>query len=1646
MSHRNKRRQELDPTASDPEDLDWGQESPLRPQKRRSKPSSSAKRRPNKRQRREYHDSDDDIVDDEDEINDDSFGSEASEEDIPINPNTGRSVRRAAQKNIKYEEPSDDEIEEATPEDDDDPAPTPKGKARPRKSLIIKIPMKRNIPPRATRARTGSRSLARGTTPEITGARRSSRLSHDQEEPILALTDSGKHTVVIRPGTRSPEPQSARHTRGGKGMKTLPSAIMEASQENSGPSMEHQDTPGPLDDIIDDIIADNAQVQASEPGSRAGSETQVQVDEDVQMDAVIQESDHEGEAEDTDEGPVTRGGRNLRSRTKAEQPPPSSRSTRRRKNGVDESSDFEPTAEEEKGEEDVSDSDHSKNRSGGSSDESGSGRRSARLRGRTRNSQRSRRNSDSGHDSELDPEELAEEAQELTSRKRARTSRRHPPDDHLIYDGAPKLRDRNNKPPPDYRIFRPEALQQLDDEEAAPIIPITRTKGGRTAYRSLFSTQGPFGGGGESVPFGPEGAGAAGGADSDSSDDDMPQRVPRGMGGAVGMTPTATAPHILFPQTHNADPQQATASGGGPANFGKVKDKKALADADPLGVDPNVNFEGVGGLDGHINQLKEMVALPLLYPEVFQRFHVTPPRGVLFHGPPGTGKTLLARALASSVSSQGKKVTFYMRKGADALSKWVGEAERQLRLLFEEARKNQPSIIFFDEIDGLAPVRSSKQEQIHASIVATLLALMDGMDGRGQVIVIGATNRPDSVDPALRRPGRFDREFYFPLPNVEGRRAIIDIHTKNWDPPLKPEFKDQLAELTKGYGGADLRALCTEAALNAVQGTYPQIYQSDKKLVIDPSTIKVLAKDFMISVSKMIPSSERTVSSGAAPLSKGIAPLLRSPLEKIAKILDEIIPQKKKLTALEEAQFDDRDDEKGFERETMQRAFDSARVFRPRLLITGLQGMGQQYLGSALLNKFEGLHVQSFDLPTLLEDSARSPEAAVIQLFKEVRRHKPSVIYIPNVDVWYQTVEPKVIKTFTSLLRTLPPNDPVLVLGILELASDSDKPDPAMLRDLFGFSTKNQFKLERPNEKAREEFFEGLISYVRMRPTEFPDPDNRKKRKLPELEVAPALPAKEAPLSADQLKQQKKQDRLTLNMLKMQIQPIMEQLKKTYRKFFKPIIDESQILYLYDEQNPNFVGTDLPQEQHQEQGIYRPFELAKDRKGTPGLLHTESGNFYYNLDLTIIEKRLSNGYYKRAKDFLTDIKTLAKDARILGDPDRTIKANEMLSNVEVDTAGIVNTNPALAAECEAVHLREQERAQKALEKAQQSTATGEEVPVIKTNVPPQVSGTTTETSGPVMLGEQVPGPQTLPPVTPIRYPKKSLLSNGTSTGDGYGRQSNGSTVATRGDEDTHMTDSQDLGSGPREAHDFQLPSGHGTQRSQVSGRTFVAPNSHPGEYHNSASTTTSGQRSGSNRSSGPQNFNTQSTNGVSAQLPDFASMAPQSGGSQIPDTQENTYLSSQMSNSQPSQSSQLQFSMPAPPRQAAISSILNNEQPRFIMDNIQVKDLHQELVRRSSGLSVEQLEQVNSALMDTIWRNRGQWNRNYVIHNVTVAFNDIIKDIEYMQAMLPPSQPEEEELGAYPPSARRRDVLFRPDETQYPTVYQQGGGDNTQFS
>ncbi|KAM8797976.1 ATPase family AAA domain-containing protein 2-like [Eudromia elegans] len=322
----------------------------------------------------------------------------------------------------------------------------------------------------------------------------------------------------------------------------------------------------------------------------------------------------------------------------------------------------------------------------------------------------------------------------------------------------------------------------------------------------------------------------------------------------------------------------------------RMKSGASLLDATSMPIDTAVRFDGVGGLSEHIAALKEMVILPLLYPEVFEKLQVQPPRGCLFYGPPGTGKTLVARALANECSQGARKISFFLRKGADALSKWLGESERQLRLLFEQAHQSRPSIIFFDEIDGLAPVRSSRQDQTYSSIVSTLLALMDGLDSRGEVVVIGATNRLDSIDPALRRPGRFDREFLFRLPDKEARKEIFKIHTRNWTPKPLDTLLEELAEKSVGYCGADIKAACAEAALRALRRRYPQIYKSTEKLQLDASSIKITAKDFVMAMEKMVPASQRSVSSPAQALSPILKPLLKKTLKRILQALQRVFP------------------------------------------------------------------------------------------------------------------------------------------------------------------------------------------------------------------------------------------------------------------------------------------------------------------------------------------------------------------------------------------------------------------------------------------------------------------------------------------------------------------------------------------------------------------------------------------------------------------------------------------------------------------------------------------------------------------------------------------------------------------------------------
>lgn len=614
----------------------------------------------------------------------------------------------------------------------------------------------------------------------------------------------------------------------------------------------------------------------------------------------------------------------------------------------------------------------------------------------------------------------------------------------------------------------------------------------------------------------------------------------------------------------------------------------------------------------------------------------------------------------------------------------------------------------------------------------------------------------------------------------------------------------------------------------------------------------------------------------------------------------------------------------------------------------------------------------------------------------------------------------------------------MLVLGIMDREiNEKDELDLKMAHDLFGYSKKNQFKLVRPSEPARQEYFEAVVALIRKPPTEFPEPENRKKRKLAELPVAQVQEAPKGPTKAED-KAQKMKDRLTLNQLKMWIQRVMDHIKIKYKKFRTPVIDEATITYLYDEQDPNLVTTDLTEEQRQQQQLFRPYEIDKDAKGVPGLREVASGKFYYNLEIVTIEKRLSNGYYKRPKDFLADIKRLAKDANTSGDQDRTLKANEMLTNVEVDMADLQQQHPVLAAECEAVYQREQERERQRLLELREAERKGEDVPRIVPNVPPQnASTTTTEASGPIVLGQQVPGRPSLFPFTPSRLPGPGPVSNPWSTTNGShpSHHTNGSTVPSRPQEDSEMLDSQpdpfytvgSAGARPPVVGGWGpvgTPSQQNTQgqRSQKSAHTQIPHGSHLDQYQNSASTTTSGQKTSdkSNRSSGPYSVG---SNGLHPTHPDFSNLAPMLG-SQLPDTQE---VPSSSSQSQPaSQPSETAMAPPAPPqihRQSSIIGLLNDPAdgaqgpaaPKSLpppppppmqttLDEDSLALLRQAVVKNSSGMSVEQMEQVNACLMDVIWRSRGDWNRNHVIQSVNDAFNAAVGDIEKCQGIEGPSQ------------------------------------------
>ncbi|NXB83847.1 ATD2B protein, partial [Vidua chalybeata] len=481
-------------------------------------------------------------------------------------------------------------------------------------------------------------------------------------------------------------------------------------------------------------------------------------------------------------------------------------------------------------------------------------------------------------------------------------------------------------------------------------------------------------------------------------------------------------------------------------------------------------------------------------------------RGCLFYGPPGTGKTLVARALANECSQGDKKVAFFMRKGADCLSKWVGESERQLRLLFDQAYLMRPSIIFFDEIDGLAPVRSSRQDQIHSSIVSTLLALMDGLDNRGEIVVIGATNRLDSIDPALRRPGRFDREFLFNLPDKKARKHILQIHTRDWNPKLSDPFLGELAEKCVGYCGADIKALCTEAALIALRRRYPQIYMSSQKLQLDVSSVVLSAQDFYHAMQNIVPASQRAVTSSGHALSPVIRPLLERTFTKLLEVLHKVFPHAEfsqgdksegmwvgffckccfnlQLLPITESLMDSKifpiypsSDNTGMLigccYVLCRSAYHQPTSYRPRLLLSGERGSGQtSHLAPALLHTLEKFSVHRLDLPALYSVSAKTPEESCAQIFREARRTVPSIVYMPHIGDWWEAVSETVRATFLTLLQDIPSFSPIFLLSTSE-SMFSDLPEE--LKCIFRIQYEEVFYIQRPSEEDRLRFFKGLI-------------------------------------------------------------------------------------------------------------------------------------------------------------------------------------------------------------------------------------------------------------------------------------------------------------------------------------------------------------------------------------------------------------------------------------------------------------------------------------------------------------------------------------------------------------------------------------------
>jgi len=435
---------------------------------------------------------------------------------------------------------------------------------------------------------------------------------------------------------------------------------------------------------------------------------------------------------------------------------------------------------------------------------------------------------------------------------------------------------------------------------------------------------------------------------------------------------------------------------------------------------PDVTYEDIGGLSEEVRKIREMVELPLKHPEIFDKLGIEPPKGVILHGPPGTGKTLLAKAVANETEAN-----FILLNGPEVMSKFYGESEKKVRDIFEDAEKNAPSIIFIDEIDAIAPKREEVTGEVERRVVSQLLTMMDGLKNRGRVVVIGATNRVNSIDPALRRPGRFDREVEISVPDKNARLNILKIHTRNM--PLKSVNLESLAARTHGFVGADLSALTKEAAMNVLRKILPSLKLQDNeaipKEVLDKIT--VISEDFEEALKVVRPSAMREVLVEAPNI--GWSDI--GGLEKTKQALKEAV----------EWPIHRKED------------FKKLGIRPPRgILLYGPPGTGKTLLAKAVAKESEANFI-NVKGPSLLSMWVGESEKGVRKIFERARQVAPCIVFFDEIDALagrrgVETGTKVTERVLNQLLAEIDGLEGLKDVTIIAATNRPDMLDPALLR------------------------------------------------------------------------------------------------------------------------------------------------------------------------------------------------------------------------------------------------------------------------------------------------------------------------------------------------------------------------------------------------------------------------------------------------------------------------------------------------------------------------------------------------------------------------------------------------------------------------